>query len=404
MGMASSQARLLMLTSRLHDVELKAQQLQSAKLKLATEEDEIYEEYQRALDATVLTMSVYGSNGVNITEIAATFNNSFSIGAETPAKVSSGTEGYILLDDRGRVVVDDDIYEGYHNFLTYHYKGNGMPDNAYLFAMFMMGEQISGEANYDANNPLPQVFSGLWGRIEELDQDFKDTYGELYEDAKDALIEMGIIGDTNWNVAKLISRAMEYMNGGVWGGETISPANAEQREILETLINTFFIKNQTKIFNYQTEEDGYSQSDFNYYVRIYNAIQAHGGCISINDFDSIDGNAATDSEWLTSMVKSGKMLIERVTFDKDGNAIFSAITVSSDTNFRFTEKSSLDKRALAKAEAKYEHDLEAVNKKDNKIDIELNKLETERNALTKEFESLKKVAGENIDRSFGIFS
>ncbi len=48
MGMAASQARLLSLTSRLHDVELRAQAIESQKIALATQKDELYENYCEA--------------------------------------------------------------------------------------------------------------------------------------------------------------------------------------------------------------------------------------------------------------------------------------------------------------------------------------------------------------------
>ena len=64
----------------------------------------------------------------------------------------------------------------------------------------------------------------------------------------------------------------------------------------------------------------------------------------------------------------------------------------------------IDNRALAKAEAEYEHTLKQIDKKDQKFDLDLSKLETERKALTTEYESVKKVIQENIDRTFGIFS
>ena len=62
------------------------------------------------------------------------------------------------------------------------------------------------------------------------------------------------------------------------------------------------------------------------------------------------------------------------------------------------------KTAVAKAEAKYEHDLKQINQKDKQFDLSLSKLETERTALTTEYESVKKVIEENIERTFGIFS
>ena len=36
--------------------------------------------------------------------------------------------------------------------------------------------------------------------------------------------------------------------------------------------------------------------------------------------------------------------------------------------------------------------------------MELNRLETERSALTTEYDSVKKVISDNIERTFGIFS
>lgn len=52
MGMSSSQARLLSLTARQHDVEWKAQKLQADKLQMANESDSVYNVYMDALSAT----------------------------------------------------------------------------------------------------------------------------------------------------------------------------------------------------------------------------------------------------------------------------------------------------------------------------------------------------------------
>ena len=45
-----------------------------------------------------------------------------------------------------------------------------------------------------------------------------------------------------------------------------------------------------------------------------------------------------------------------------------------------------------------------MDAKDKKYDMELSKLETEREALKTEYDSVKKVASDNIERTFGIFS
>lgn len=52
MGMSSSQARLLSLTARQHDVEWKAQKLQAEKLQMANDSDRVYNTYLEALNKT----------------------------------------------------------------------------------------------------------------------------------------------------------------------------------------------------------------------------------------------------------------------------------------------------------------------------------------------------------------
>ena len=64
MGMSSSQARLLSLTARMHDIEYRAQRLEAQKLQLANESDKAYADYLRVLDAKKIqykTLSTEGS-------------------------------------------------------------------------------------------------------------------------------------------------------------------------------------------------------------------------------------------------------------------------------------------------------------------------------------------------------
>ena len=72
MGMAASQARLLSLTSRLHDVELKAQNLMSQKIALATQKDELYQDYCDALDATTIKVA-FMDDAANTTYVDANY-------------------------------------------------------------------------------------------------------------------------------------------------------------------------------------------------------------------------------------------------------------------------------------------------------------------------------------------
>ena len=63
MGMASSQARLLSLTARMHDIEYKAQKLQAQKLQMANKSTDVYNEYEEALNKTKVQYKTIGADG-----------------------------------------------------------------------------------------------------------------------------------------------------------------------------------------------------------------------------------------------------------------------------------------------------------------------------------------------------
>ena len=104
MGMAASQARLLAITARIHDVEYQAQAIQNAKMGLANLSDQAYNNYLAALDAETLTIKDFEGNA-----IVANFNTLCSRNAVQPA----GDFKYALKDSKGRLIVSDDIKEKY---------------------------------------------------------------------------------------------------------------------------------------------------------------------------------------------------------------------------------------------------------------------------------------------------
>ena len=104
MGMAASQARLLTITARMHDVEYQAQSIQNAKIALATQEDEVYREYLDALDQTTFTVK-----DNNNQTVVANFNTLCGINA---ARATS-KERYLLRDDKNSIIVSEEISSGY---------------------------------------------------------------------------------------------------------------------------------------------------------------------------------------------------------------------------------------------------------------------------------------------------
>ncbi len=63
MGLSSSQARLLNLTARMHDIEYRAQNLEAQKLQMANESRHVYQEYEDALNKQKVQLKHIGADG-----------------------------------------------------------------------------------------------------------------------------------------------------------------------------------------------------------------------------------------------------------------------------------------------------------------------------------------------------
>ena len=393
MGMAASQARLLAITARIHDVEYQAQAIQNAKMGLANLSDQAYNEYLAALDAETLTIKDYQGNA-----IVANFNTICSKNAVQPA----GDFKYALKDSKGRLIVSDDIKDKYDEFMS-SVGGN----DPYAFAFYMTNpEFLVNKKNNTLDINADKINSTVYSKADNSDIEsislIKNKMDELWEKIKNKT------NDNNIKKAEQFNFVSIYEKGNIQDPE-IKELVKEYQTLEETMKHRVYRAYSEDIYaelagdDYQ--EGDFKEDDFNYYVSIFKQIQASGGCISIADYDGVNGDAANDSDWLQMMLKCGKITIETATFDKVNGAVkFNATSVSSDTYLEYATTSSIDKKALAKAEAEYEHACHDINQKDKKFDLDLSKLETERNALTTEYDSVKKVIQENIERTFGIFS
>ena len=155
MGMSASQARLLSLTARLHDVELQAQSIMSQKLALATQKDALYQEYNAALEATSLKVAVYDDLG-DKNYIDANYANLCNY-------VKGRYNQYALRDNKtGKLIVSEKVKEMYDQF----------GQDKYAFAYAMLGFENNFEWEYaGASNATGQDVGKIgctYGNQEEL--------------------------------------------------------------------------------------------------------------------------------------------------------------------------------------------------------------------------------------------
>lgn len=183
MGMASSQARLLSLTSRQHDVEWKAQKLQAEKLQMANESDSAYNTYMNALDAKKIQLKKVESDGsanfidANYTNLQSAgyyfeFKDTPGIAVDTTTKTNYdralGDKNTFVALQTGRCTsekinnveitknTDDNYYEIYTaEQLTAILKNNPTNKNIRLMADIDMTGQ-----NFIPNNIVSSTFDG----------------------------------------------------------------------------------------------------------------------------------------------------------------------------------------------------------------------------------------------------
>ena len=107
----------------------------------------------------------------------------------------------------------------------------------------------------------------------------------------------------------------------------------------------------------------------------------------------VDVNVPTNysSSDLYEMIQSGQFYIQQ-------NA--QEVNLNSNTSFAIQN----DNSELAKAEADYNAATAKINRKEKLLDNDLKALDTEHSALTTEFDSVKSLIGDNVEKSFNLFS
>ncbi len=399
MGMAASQARLLTLTSRLHDVEYKAQNIESQKISLATQKDELYQNYCDALDAKKIQVAFNNGDGTQ-NFVDASFATMCTYNENRLAQ-------YSLIDSKtGKVIVSADTAAMYEDFNTDKY--------AFAFAMLgmdgdfgwddptlsegdrsSMGTDIGiGTAQTDYGNGEGQAANGLYNLymtdVERIVYNQHSTDDKLQK-AYTALEEACNSDSTSTSEQKDALENFREVLYDNYGSEIYKYMRLNKSDDMNT-----DPESATADFNNEYPEE-FPQSEFNYYVNLFEQIQAAGGC---QEIDPQYEGGDEGNEWLNNMVNSGRVTIEVYNNNKKE---WQETSIATSTNANYLQEVQ-DEADLKKAEAEYEYELDKINAKDTKFDQDLSKLETERTSITTEMESIQKVRDDNIERTFGIFS
>ena len=398
MGMSASQAKLLTLTSRRHDIEYKAQNIESKKIALATQKDELYQTYCDALDKTKIQVAFRNSNGTS-SYVDATFSSVCTYDENRQKQ-------YAIRDSQtGKVIVDSEVYNAYTE---------GCFSDKYSFAWAMMGMGLSySYSDVNMNGAYGQGNQVGIGTNSEGNFGSETTEGSenlFMTDAERYAFDKYKAENPSGKVVTAYNNLLETSNNS-------ESTTSEKREALNSFRSELYsnteIRNNTYEYmrrdktapqdpveyNEDLPQDMDTQK-FNYYVNLFEEIQANGGCQEIDaQYTSGDDGA----EWFNNAVSSGQVLIDYLDDSNSSKKEWKETSVATSTNQNYLQEVSDDKD-LKKAEATYEYELDKINKKDTKYDQDLSKLETERTSITTEMDAIKTVRNDNIERTFGIFS
>ncbi len=120
--------------------------------------------------------------------------------------------------------------------------------------------------------------------------------------------------------------------------------------------------------------------------------------IGEDKFEILDGTKNLDNaKKLQQSIINGTMFILNAKNNKDK---ISLENIDSNTEMEYVLDTSDD----AEAQSKYDYELSRVSKSDNQLEMDLKQLETQHEAILKEYDSVKEVISNNVERTFNLFS
>jgi hypothetical protein len=112
---------------------------------------------------------------------------------------------------------------------------------------------------------------------------------------------------------------------------------------------------------------------------------------------------ADSTTWLQDSLTQGILVMQRVNVDKlDGEHKYNWDEIIYSDASELTEE--VDELAISRAEVAYEDKMREIEIKDKRYQLEINKLDSEHNALQTQIDAIRGEISKNIERSFKTFS
>jgi len=375
MGMAASQARLLSLTARLTDNEHSGQAITYSKIRLANQTEELNKEYLDALKATKLTV-LTGFNG------AEEQYTDISYGLMTGYNTVANGSQYIVTNKDGKILVSQKLANAFAS-------GNG-DYNIFLARLGYSQSDITFK--HDSDTTSDEEKAVAYQKIHEAWDKYLTSVGlHIGQDEEHGLD----FGFTTFNDSTLpFDGYPTYTCNGQTKALNYEGTTREQRELYDyatSITESYYgTSNSASLLKNPTVSDNSGYID--YLKNIFDKMTSNGYYTEDDESKTLKNNI-----WFEEQLRQGEIQLE----------YYSAVErnfVSTSIDSDISVQEVTDERAIAIAEQKYRTDLEKLEAKDNRYDLELKKLDTEHNALQTEYQVMQDLIKNNVDKSFKTFS
>ena len=442
--MAASQARLLSITARLTNNENSGQSISYSKQRLADQTQQITNEYNEALNTTKLTV-LTGFNGSD-----ATYTD-ISYETMTGKQMAANTKQYVVTDTKGKILVTEDIANAYKqsagNYNQFLAKLGYSQSDMQVQNVASTKESEKADAVQKIHDAWDKYFASVgiecddddhkgfleqykWTNVIDTNDkgEFLDQKGNVISSAEVASKGYSSVG------SGYVSRAVIGKDGTATGEyqainyEGTSDESKQLYDYAMAITEAFMRTDESIATDQKSKNQAYvirdyksaifsdNKAELNYYKNIYDKMQSSG----YFTYTNIPAKANADSEhYKYASVGTGTAgnvqkspLKDNTVFEaalRDGSLRLEYYSTTS-KEFKTTTISEdnciqevADERAIARAESKYNQDMQDLENQDKKLDLELKKLDTEHSALQTEYDSVKNVVDKNVENSFKTF-
>lgn len=423
MGLAASQCRLLSITSRLSDLELRAQTISNSKIRLSMDSEQAATEYSDALNKQKL--EVY--SGVN-SDGSSQYIDATAANLTTYNAISSTDKQRFIKNASGQVLVTDEIKKAYDDSkedLTTFLKAMGcvsinaatttelenlvsdiQKNTAYTKAPISSGPYDLLTTDISISDKLKQMGTLLTTYSNTLGTEINTTTDATKKaeltatKAKTDEVLKGITNAVDWcsdsilNIDQDLLKLVITGTAGTLAGKDVL-AQTIQGQGRPSLSGITPDNNVSTILNTikATTDSEANSPETKYYTNIFNEIKESGGCRAPGDANM------NSNEWLTGQVEAGNVFLYEKGSGTNANDFVNVDWNSGDSTLKMID----DKSGEAKAQAKYDLTMAQIETKDKRFDLELKNIDTEHSALQTEVDSVKKIIDSNIQRSFKMF-